>query len=224
MNAFIGEAKMAEAEILVTCGHCSNRENCKVKADSIQDLTDEDEHFVTTWYTLECPACSGLILQQTYLESGWPVGEEQIRILYPASRERLTGLPVEIAKEYEASLKVQRISSDACAVLARRTLEAILTHENATGNTLEKKVDSLLMSARIPQLLADVAHLGRKIGNMGSHFEKGEAVSDEDVAIMLDFLETILEYLYVIPAQVNYVKARLSKTPFDPDEADLYKR
>ena len=91
------------AEVLVTCGHCGNKDNCKIRAKYIQDLTDKDEyeHFVTTWYTLECPACRRLILQQTY----------------------------------------------------------------------------------------------------------------EDIAIMLDFLETILEYLYVVPTQVNYVKVRLSKTP-----------
>ncbi len=34
---------------------------------------------------------------------------------------------------------------------------------------------------------------------------------EEDVAIMLDFLETILEYLYVIPAKVTLVKSRLNQ-------------
>ena len=200
---------MAEAEVLVTCGHCGNKENCKVKAEYAQDLTSKyDDHYVTTWRTLECPACSGLILQQTYFDSE-SIGYEEIKILYPAARARLTGLPVEIAKEYEAALKVQRISSNACAVLARRTLEAILTHENATGDTLMLKVDSLVKSERIPRLLADVAHLGRQIGNLGAHFEKGEA-TNEDVAVMLEFLETILEYLYVIPDRVAFVKARLS--------------
>lgn len=223
MNTSIGEVRLVEAEILITCGHCGSKENCKVKTKYVQHFTSEDEydHFVTTWCILECPACERLILQQIYVESGWPVDEEEIKILYPAARKRLTGLPVEIAKEYEAALKIQRISPNACAALARRTLEAILTHENASGKTLEKKIDSLLGSARIPPLLADVAHLGRKIGNLGAHFEKGEAVTDEDVEIMLDFLETILEYLYALPDRVNYVKARLNKTPLDFDEFGL---
>jgi hypothetical protein len=40
-----------------------------------------------------------------------------------------------------------------------------------------------------------------------------EKVTEEDVTAMLDFVEAILEYLYVAPAKVAAVKASLSKTP-----------
>jgi hypothetical protein len=204
---------MVVSEVLIICGHCGNKANCKVRTEYTQDLSNEyDEHFITTWRILECPSCSRLILQQGYIDSTGPFIEEEKRILYPIAKARLTNLPVEIAKEYEATLKVRNISSNACAVLARRTLEAVFTHEGATGNSLIQKVDSLIKSASIPHLLADVAHLGRRIGNLGAHFDKGDA-TEEDVAIMLDFLETILQYLYVVPAKVAAVKARLNKTP-----------
>ncbi len=73
-----------------------------------------------------------------------------------------------------------------------------------------QKVDYLLKSASIPPLLADVAHLGRQIGNLGAHFDKQE-VTEEDISAMLDFLEIILQYLYVVPAKVIEVKARLMR-------------
>jgi hypothetical protein len=203
---------MAEAEVLVTCGHCGNKSNSKVKAEYTRHITSEwGDHYVTTWCILECLACSGVILHKTYVDSEMASNDKEIEILYPSARARLTKLPVEIAKEYEATLKVRRISSNACAVLARRTLEAIFTQQGATGGSLYQKVNSLLKSDSIPPLLADVAHLGRQIGNLGAHFDKGEA-SDGDVAVMLDFLETILEYLYVIPAKIAFVKERLTET------------
>jgi Domain of unknown function (DUF4145) len=158
-------------------------------------------------------AHNGLILQQSYEDGCTPPYQVQAekRVLYPAPNARLSNLPVEIAKEYEATLKVQSISSNACAVLARRTLEAIFVNEGATSGMLSQKIESLIKSASIPPLLADIAHIGRRIGNIGAHFDIGEA-TDEDVAVMLDFLKIILEYLYVIPAKVASVKARLSET------------
>jgi hypothetical protein len=133
-------------------------------------------------------------------------------VLYPVSKTNLTNLPKTIEKEYEATLKVRHISSNACAVLARRTLEAIFAHENAVGRTLSDKVNNLIKSERIPPLLADVAHLGRQIGNLGAHFDKQE-VTEVEISAMLDFLEIILQYLYVVPAKVAKVRARLNRTP-----------
>jgi Domain of unknown function (DUF4145) len=111
------------------------------------------------------------------------------------------------------TLQAQNISPNLCAISARRTLEAILTHEKAVGSKLNHKIDYLLKSQRIPPLLADLAHSGREIGNLGAHFDENEEeVTYRDVSIMLEFLETILEYLYVLPAKVAKVKARLDRT------------
>ncbi len=200
---------MIDLEVLLVCGHCGNKANCKVRAEYTQDLVSrDDDHYVTTWRILECPSCNHLILEETYDESAYY--EKDTKILYPVARTRLRNLPVVIQEEYEATLKVRNISSNACAVLARRTLEAIFTLENAVGNSLMEKVNDLLKSKSIPPLLADVAHLGRKIGNLGAHFDKDE-VTEVEISAMLDFLEIILQYLYVIPARVVEVKERLAR-------------
>jgi hypothetical protein len=78
--------------------------------------------------------------------------------------------------------------------MARRTLESITAYEKAAGNTLAAQVENLLKSERIPRWLADVAHLGRRIGNLGAHFDE-EDVTEMDIEIMLDFIESILEYM-----------------------------
>ncbi len=206
---------MVDSQVLMVCGHCGNKENCQVRRKYTKHIeTEYGDHYVTAWRILECPSCNGLILQQSYKDSEMPVDEEEITILYPVpkTRKHLTNLPKVIKKEYEETLKVKDSSIVAAAVLARRTLEAIFTQENAAGRTLEDKVNNLIHTDRIPPLVADLAHLGRKIGNLGAHFNK-EEVTEEDISVMLDFLETILEYLYVLPAKVAEVKERLNMTP-----------
>jgi hypothetical protein len=73
---------MAEAKILLVCGHCGNKENCQVKRKYTKHIeTEYGDHFVTTWRILQCPSCDGLILHQSYTDSEtWQEGE-QITIL-----------------------------------------------------------------------------------------------------------------------------------------------
>lgn len=47
---------------------------------------------------------------------------------------------------------------------------------------------------------------------MGAH-DAEDTVTEEDVPIILDFLEAILEYLYVAPAKIAAVQARQKKPP-----------
>src|SRR5258708_4078785 len=134
-------------------------------------------------------------------------------VLYPEPKIRtpLTNLPETIEKKYLAALKVQDIEPSACAVLAGRTLEAVCNHEKAVGKTLADKINNLLTSNRIPKTLAEMAGQLRQIRNLGAHAAEDE-VTEEDVPIILDFLEAIREYLYVPPATIAAVQARLKKT------------
>ncbi len=111
-----------------------------------------------------------------------------------------------------AALKVQDIEPSACAVLVGRTLEAVSNYEKATGKTLSDKLNNLVSSDRIPKTLGEMAHQLRQIRNLGAHDAEDE-VTEEDVPIILDFLEAILEYLYVAPAKIAAVQARLKRTP-----------
>ncbi len=203
--------------VFTTCKHCNNEVTCAIQAKYRQEIMHSEEGWpdVTVWQILECRRCNGLMLLQTYLD-GPSVRYGKSTIIYPrptvnARLVDVSAIPVSIRKEYETTLSVQGISSNACAVMARRTLEAIAQYEKAPGKTLSDKVDNLLKFDRIPRLLADVAHLGRQIGNLGAHFDE-EDVTEIDIEIMLEFLESILEYLYVIPEKVDVVKARLNKS------------
>jgi len=215
------------------CGHCGKHGVFQVRsegtqhgevlwknpADAIQ--SGHDGQKITTWRVLECATCHQPTLVQELVdytfdyEDGATIYAAETTVLYPKTSAKVlpADLPPKIAEEYKAALQVQHISLNACAVLLRRTLEAIFNYEKAPqGKTLEQKVDYLLKSANIPPLLAEMAHLGRHIGNLGAHVDADE-VTEEDVTVLLNFIEVIFVYFYTTPKKVLAFKEKLKKTP-----------
>lgn len=213
------------------CGHCGRHSVFTARSEGTQygetlwknsrsaQSAGIDGQIITTWRVLECSTCHRPTLVQEVVAythdcvDGPEITDADTAVLYPnaATKTALADLPPAIAAEYEAAIQVQDISLNACAVLLRRVLEAICNHEKAGGNTLEEKVNDLLKSASIPRLLADMAHLGRHIGNVGAH--AGQEATEEDVTVLLNFLDVIFLYLYTTPTKVIAFKERLKKAP-----------
>jgi hypothetical protein len=209
-------AETGVTKVLATvrkCPHCAKVRELSLWA-TFNEETFYEEYIafeVYSWRLLKCPACDKVILEKYSYQDNFT------EILYPSikmSSSMSTVIPHEIASEYDAALKIQEISSVACAVLIRRTLEVMCQYEKAKGRDLNAKIQALATSGRIPQPLADMAQLTRQIGNLGAHVDpSNDKVTEGDVTTMIDFLEAILEYLYVAPAKIAAVQARLKKAP-----------
>ncbi len=216
---------MSDTTRSMHCGHCGKLTIFEVRGEGNKDGAKIDYNYhdgqdITTWRILECQRCKkptieevktsyDLIFDEVY-GSMEPTSFE-IAILYPEVRPHLTNLPEPIEKNYRSALKIHNIEPSACAVLVGRTLEAVCKYEKVIGKTLSDKVNNLVNSDRIPLTLAQMAHQLRQIRNLGAHDAEDE-VTEEDVPVILDFLEAILEYLYVAPAKIAAVQARLKKT------------
>lgn len=219
---------MPDAKRSTMCGHCKKVTVFELRGEGTKNgaVIDENYHdgqVITTWRILECQWCKRPTLEEIETDYsfkmddvyGWmePVSYK-ITILYPEDKPvkaPLTDLPEMIEKKYLATLKMQNVEPSACAVLAGRALEAICNYEKATGKTLSDKLNNLVGSDRIPRTLAEMAHQLRQIRNLGAHDAEDE-VTEEDVPLILDFLEAILEYLYIAPAKIAAVQRRLKKT------------
>ncbi len=207
---------MSDKSKLMLCPHCGNRTVLEGRAE-YRDVTvdwdsDANKLYITHWRILQCLSCRKIVLQQTShseTDNYLPADFEE-KILYPVVRPTLTNLPVTIERAYRAALKVQNIEPNACAVLVGRTLEAACNHENANGKVLADKLNYLAESGRIPPTLAQMARQLKQLRNLGAHDAEDE-ITEEDVPIILDFLEAILEYLYVAPAKIAAVQARLNR-------------
>jgi hypothetical protein len=211
---------MPEKQRIMNCGHCGNRTlfdklaEHKETKDNWEDAGSDSTTDYIYWYLLLCLTCRNITLEKYSFSVTGNIANDDFesKILYPVEKPRLTDLPVAIEKRYRAALKVQDIEPNACAVLVGRALEAACNHEKAPGKRLADKLTYLAGADRIPKTLAEMAHQLKELRNLGAH-DAEDDVTEEDVPIILDFLEAILEYLYVAPAKVAAVEARLKKTP-----------
>jgi hypothetical protein len=130
-------------------------------------------------------------------------------LLYPISQTLVAMLPAPIGQMYRETLLVEMRSPRACALMAGLTLEAVCQYEQARGSSLSERLNHMVACERIPKTLAEMAHHLRQLRNIGAHLTE-EEILPEDVPVIIDFIEAILEYLYVAPAKIRAVQERLA--------------
>ncbi len=218
------------------CGHCGNIANCKSKAlythIAFNDDTYQNEDW--TWHLLQCPACSGPILiisvadhhdQSKIIDdptvsslefinglkySGMNAYSTKMKVLYPLDETIETSpLPYKVGQAYQAALKVQKVEPNAFAVLVGRTIEVICYQEKASGKVLADKIKNLADTGRIPQVLADMAKQLKQLRNLGAHADSEDEITKEDVPTIREFIDAILEYLYIAPNKIKKLEERL---------------
>lgn len=201
------------------CGHCGNKTTWELHEPYVTDKKypygTHELSEVIEYITLMCTTCSQptlLLTRKIYEEVDAQLHREISETLYPKVNKQLNNLPEAIERRYSSAIKVRFIEPNACAVLVGRTLEAACNHEQAQGGSLAQKLNYLAQNGRIPNTLAEMARQLKELRNLGAHDAEDE-VTEEDVPIMLDFLEAILEYLYVAPAKIEAVRTRLTRLP-----------
>jgi hypothetical protein len=234
---------MKDTKVVMECGHCGEHAECKLRGKYSEDSSEENCWYdVTEWSLLECIKCHRPTLKQTrntvnldgslgpnyedFPEDGRIVHKE--KILYPLGTRldnlnpyvtALTTIPKDIEINYKAALLWRGKDPNTCGMYVGRTLEAICKHEGAKGVKLADKLNDLSNRGRIPKTISQMARQSRLIRNMSVHIEG--RVTYVDVLLVLEFLEVILEYLYVLPSKVAEVEERLQeKNSFSTDHEE----
>lgn len=135
------------------------------------------------------------------------------KILYPRDKalEYQWRVPYRVSLAYTAALKVQKADAGAFAIMVGRTLEEICHHEKAKGKVLADKIKSLADSGRIPQVLADMLAQLRLLRNLAAHAnEDNYIVKEDDVPIIREFIDAVLEYLYIAQAKITDLQDRIN--------------
>ena len=135
------------------------------------------------------------------------------KILYPQDKtiEHQWVLPYRVSLAYNAALRVQKADPGAFAIMVGRTLEEICRHEKAKGKVLADKIKSLADSGRMPQVLAEMIEQLRLLRNLAAHANEDDyVVEEEDVPIIREFIDAILEYLYIAPTKITHLQDRIS--------------
>ena len=135
---------------------------------------------------------------------------EESTSLWPKKSQVDHAVPDEIRVAYEEANKVRRISKIAYVILIRRALEVLCKYERATGRDLYKRIQNLGVKGTIPTKLTDMADLKRLLGNEGAH-DSELKIDDHEIDLLGEFLQAIIEYVYIAPEKVKKLKEKLKK-------------
>lgn len=124
-------------------------------------------------------------------------------------------IPSEIAREYKSAINVFKVGEwNATAICCRRVLEAVVQNllpNDPRKGTLSEQLVKLKSSVDLSKPLTELADALRKGGNLGAHFDLEREPNQATARQMLDFIEFIMGYLYVLPGDVESFHKDITK-------------
>jgi hypothetical protein len=102
----------------------------------------------------------------------------------------------------------------ATAVGARRTLEGIFKYLVATdkrAKSLFQLIDEVKTNHDLAAPLESLSHAIRSGGNLGAHFDDANEPTEPMARKMVELLDYLISYLYVLPSQITDLESALAK-------------
>lgn len=116
-------------------------------------------------------------------------------------------LPAKVRREYTSATNVFRGGEwNATALCCRRALEAIvqdLLKESPGKESLSDQLRRLPGKVDLSKPLTSLADTLRKGGNLGAHFNEEGEPDQATARQMVEFVEYLMRYLYVLPDEVE---------------------
>lgn len=203
-------------EAIVKCFHCGN-ETLMPQTGETKWGSNEDYCFSYTYKMFACPVCHKITLTETYSdedmmcynqhgETEWYTKDT---VLFPINSIDSKSIPPKVKEAFEAALKTKNIDKYVGLMALRRTLELILKDKGATSWSLKDKIEEIAKKGLLPDTLKEASSLTKILGDSAAH-DKDLEIDQYDVDSMADFIEYIIEYLYVVPDKITSYKERLS--------------
>ena len=178
-----------------------------------------------------CPGCGGVILKAvaTGYKGSQPQRAEEM--LWPPSADRTVPKEVEveapsIAEDFKEAASVLPRSRKASAALARRCLQGVLTTKGgAKKRNLADQIDEVI--GQLPSSLGQNVDAVRQVGNFAAHPMKSTStgaiveVEDDEADWLLDVLEELFDFYYVVPARAAAKRQALNKKLADAGKPQL---
>ena len=207
------------------CLHCGN-ETLMQRVGNFswgsKETGDDFFGFTYQYQLFFCPVCNKVTLLQTYGDEDMIDYGDNDRldyyttdtILYPVNTIESKMMPVEIRNAFESALKVRNVDAGACAIMLRRTLDKILSEQGATKWGLEGKIEEIAEKGLLPESLKEASSFAKKFGDSVAHWK--ELVPDEsDINSLVEFIQYIIDYLYIIPAKIKQFQEKMDRTSED---------
>lgn len=198
------------------CSKCGNIGLQSVKTSYFQKVPEFDEdgiigEYYYDYYLLECPVCYGMTLFCVEADSfSYNEFEEFYKqsVIYPKNKE-FNNLPYDIKKLYLSAKQTVFIDSNIALIAIRSLLEKICKDKGSKKKKLVAMLNELSSKGVLPEHLKNCSYLIRKLGNTGAHGD--DVVLNNDVLKLIGFMETILYYLYDLPAEIENFNKKYSE-------------
>lgn len=96
------------------------------------------------------------------------------------------------------------VRASVCLIAIRAVLEKICKERGSRKKNLEAMLKEMVNKNIFPETLDQCSFLIRKLGNSGAHGDDID-MSQNDVLELIDFIETILYYIYELPVKIANV-------------------
>lgn len=161
------------------------------------------------WYIFECPVCNRpvVIRQDTFDIASYTYRPVTV---YPSVLMSPEGVPKEIYSAFEAAIRTKGIDYAICLLSLRRVLEMICKEKGAVGKDLEKMIEDLIATGVLSPAFSDACWVIRQLGNSAAHADKADIYAYQ-VEQTIEFVSTIINYLYSMPVRVAEMKKKIEK-------------
>lgn len=212
-------SKLPLGQKVVKCYHCGNETLMnKVGEHNLGSYEEEDNdfYFSFSYKMFACPICHKVTLMETYGDEtmvrpssrGDLEGYTEDKILFPINSIESNAMPKKIKEAFESALKVRNIDNNICLMALRRTLELILVDKGSTKWGLKDKIEEIAKKGILPASLKEASSFTKKLGDSAAHGKEIE-VDSSDVNSMIEFVEYIIDYLYILPYKIERYKKRI---------------
>lgn len=215
--------KSSKSQKVLKCYHCGNETLMNKTGESrwsSRDEQNDDFDFSFLYEMFTCPVCHKVTLLETYGDESMQRydyrGEvewyKEEKILFPINSLDSNAIPKPIKAAFEATIKSRNIDTNVCLMSLRRTLELILVDKGATKWGLKDKIEEIASKGILPETLKEASSLAKKLGDSAAHGKEIDIEADShDVNSLIEFVEYIIEYLYVLPYKMDRFKKRMNE-------------
>ena len=178
----------------------------------------------TTAATASCPSCNKAVQFWAIREGKAPTTSEKNPVavyMYPPAKAHYP-IP-ELSPDIPDPLKRAIVSTieafnarnyAATAVCGRRTLEGIfkyLVSEEKRKTNLAKLIELATDEIDLAAPLRTLSHAIRDGGNLGAHFDTEKEPTEPLARQMVELLDYLISYLYVLPKEIKKLEQSLGK-------------
>tara|TARA_R100001143_G_C3359147_1_gene134456 strand:+ start:907 stop:1593 length:687 start_codon:yes stop_codon:yes gene_type:complete len=208
---------VAPSSISTVCPHCNDK--VIISLGSLK----EDNLRNSISGTGNCPSCNKKVhfwavrLEKTPTEDIKRVTEVY---MYPVNKTYFTTpelkdkIPEELNRSFVSTIDAYNSGNyPATAVCCRRTLEGIFKFLADTDkkNNLFNLINDAIDKIDLTKPLIDLSHAIRDGGNLGAHFDMEKEPDEELARQMVELLDYLISYLYILPNEIMKLEKSLGK-------------